>query len=342
MNPVPAMCFFSPLRGGRRPSKRRLVRVAALLSVGLCGGPFAAAQNAAPAVDPEAPPAIVQEAGDPTTFALGDEIVVTVTFDRAVTVTGTPRIALDIGGVQRYANFAAADGAVLRFRYRVQAGDEDTDGLDIVADSLELHGGTITGAGSADAELSHPGQSATATRRPVDGVVPTVIFGGKQNSFEHPDGLVPVFMLFSEQVTGLTLGDFVISNGTPLELDGDEVFLGQTDILYTLQVDPHGEGPFTLTVPANAAQDAAGNGNAASAQYRRLIGTPATVTIAPATSSSTEGEPLEFDLSRSMDNGPPHRPASGEPAGGLPRRQHVVRGNVRDHPGRGIGRLQRR
>ena len=280
------------------------MRVAALLSVSLCAGPFAAAQNAAPVVDPDTPPAIVQDAGDPTTFALGDEIVVTVTFDRAVTVTGTPRIALDIGGVQRYANYAATDGAVLRFRYRVQAGDEDADGLDILADSLELRGGTITGAGSADAELSHPGQAATATRRPVDGVVPTVIFGGKQNSFVHPDGLVPVFMLFSEQVTGLTLGDFVISNGTPLELDGDEVFQGQTNILYTLQVDPHGEGPFTLTVPANAGQDAAGNGNAASAQYRRLIGSPATVTIAPATSSSTEGEPLAFDLSRSMDNGP--------------------------------------
>ena len=137
----------------------------------------------------------------------------------------------------------------------------------------------------------------------MDGVVPTVIFGGKQNSFVNPDGLVSVAMLFSEQVTGLTLDDFAITNGTPLELDGDEVFLGQTGILYTLQVDPDGEGPFTLSVPANAAQDAAGNGNAASSQFRRLIGTPATVSITPGTSSSVEGEPVEFDLARSMDNG---------------------------------------
>ena len=56
----------------------------------------------------------------------------------------------------RYATFASADGAVLRFSYTVQAGDADTDGLDVVADSLELNGGTIMGAGSEAAELSHP------------------------------------------------------------------------------------------------------------------------------------------------------------------------------------------
>ena len=115
-----------------------------------------------------------------------------MTFTRPVTVTGSPRIALDIGGVTRYATFVSASGSLVLFRHVVLAGDEDTDGIDIVADSLELNGGVIEGTSDqVDAALTHPGQSTTDTRRPVDGIVPTASLKIANIAFWPPDGLIP-------------------------------------------------------------------------------------------------------------------------------------------------------
>lgn len=62
---------------------------------------------------------------------------------------------------------------------------------------------------------------------------------------------------FSEAVTGFTAGDIAITNGAPgtfTAVDGDS---------YTLQVVPSSNGLVTVSVGANAAQDAATNGNVA-------------------------------------------------------------------------------
>ena len=75
-------------------------------------------------------------------YETGDVIEVTVTFDRAMTVTGTPRVGLNIGGTTQYANYrSGAENLV--FRYTVQADDADSDGVSINSNSLELNGGTI-------------------------------------------------------------------------------------------------------------------------------------------------------------------------------------------------------
>ena len=84
------------------------------------------------------------------TYGLDETIEVTVTFDQAVTVTGTPRIQLRIGGGAqenlKWANYAGGAGTTaLRFTYVVQAGDMDDNGIYIEADELFLNGGTIQG-----------------------------------------------------------------------------------------------------------------------------------------------------------------------------------------------------
>ena len=84
------------------------------------------------------------------TYGLDETIEVTVTFDQAVTVTGTPRIQLRIGGGAqgnlKWANYAGGTGTTaLRFTYVVQAGDMDDNGIYIEADELFLNGGTIQG-----------------------------------------------------------------------------------------------------------------------------------------------------------------------------------------------------
>ncbi len=264
------------------------------------------AQGNAPAVDPDSPPWIVQSAGDPDTFGLHDEITVELTFDQLVRVSGNPRITLDIGGATRYATFSAADPSLFRqqvlFKYVVQAGDEDSDGLDVIADSLELNGGTIEGSGGVAAVLDHPSQPSTDIRRPVDGVAPTVTFTSSGSPFYSPEGLVPVVVRFSEPVTGVTLDDFVVTNGTAEDLEEDTL-VEPSGSTYSFQVEPDGEGAVTVTLAANAAHDDAGNGNAASPQFRALVGDPATVTITPNTVTTTEGDPVEFELLRSQDNG---------------------------------------
>ena len=82
-----------------------------------------------------------------------------VRFGKRVTVTGMPKLALDIGGVKRAASYHSASsfnsdrGAYLQFRYDVQAADSDGDGIDVAANALTLNGGTIRGADGVDADL---------------------------------------------------------------------------------------------------------------------------------------------------------------------------------------------
>ena len=61
---------------------------------------------------------------------------------------------------------------------------------------------------------------------------------------------------FTEVVTGLELADIVVDNGTASNLQGS----GTT---YTIDVSPTADGPVNVSVIADAAFDAAGNGNPA-------------------------------------------------------------------------------
>ncbi len=107
------------------------------------------------------------------TFERGDTVVATVTFNKAVDVTGAPQLALSIGAQQVGAYASAATGTTsLEFRYVVISGDADTDGLSIRANALTLNGGTIDVAGgTTDALLSlaHHAISNAGGRRVAGG-----------------------------------------------------------------------------------------------------------------------------------------------------------------------------
>ena len=75
-------------------------------------------------------------------------MAVTVTFNKAVDVTGTPQLALGVGSQTRQAGYASGTGTtVLVFRYVVAQADADGDGISIGASALALNGGTIDVAG---------------------------------------------------------------------------------------------------------------------------------------------------------------------------------------------------
>ena len=80
------------------------------------------------------------------TPATAATLTVTLTASEPVIVTGTPRIAIDVGGVTRYATYTGGVGAPLislPFSYAVQAGDFDADGIDVTP-QIDLNGGTLT------------------------------------------------------------------------------------------------------------------------------------------------------------------------------------------------------
>ena len=84
------------------------------------------------------------------TYNLGETISLNVVFNAAVTVTGTPQLALEIGtDTTPRANYASGSGTeTLQFDYEVVAGDEDTDGIGVPEDALTLNGGTISAGGT--------------------------------------------------------------------------------------------------------------------------------------------------------------------------------------------------
>ena len=114
--------------------------------------------------------------GSDRTYAAGDEIRVTVTFNEKVEVTGRPGLQLEFAGGSRTAAYRGGAGTeALVFGYQVAQGESDTDGVGVEADSLS--GGTIRDVAQNPGVLNHEGVSADAGHR-VDGVRPELAASG--------------------------------------------------------------------------------------------------------------------------------------------------------------------
>lgn len=84
---------------------------------------------------------------------------------------------------------------------------------------------------------------------------------------------IPVTIAFSESVTGFTLGEITVGNGTAGNFDGS----GTT---YTADITPSANGVVTVNVGAGVAQDSGGNNNTVATQFSITFDTTApTVTI---------------------------------------------------------------
>ena len=105
-----------------------------------------------------APPVVsgVSIAGSPqdgVAYGAGESIFVHVSFSQEIEVTGSPTLALGVGRSTRQASLLWTSSSGLMFRYDVQAGDRDADGVSILPGALDLDGGSILSAKGADAEL---------------------------------------------------------------------------------------------------------------------------------------------------------------------------------------------
>ena len=203
-----------------------------------------------------------EQVGDWWLYGIDDSIEVTVAFSAAVTVTGIPRLELDVGGSAKAAEYKSTDGNNLKFSYTVAENDEDTDGVSIGANKLTLNGGTIRGAASQDADLSHA-TLALQSKHKVDGIRPSfrsISFSGSNthtlNGYYNEGEEVFIKVRFSEGRTYVS--------GTPqltIDVGGKEkkAELERTSFgdyfFYTVQ-----EGDLDLDGPSFGANSVSMNG----------------------------------------------------------------------------------
>ena len=192
------------------------------------------------------------------TYALGDTIEVTVTFDEPVRVTGTPQLLLQVGNDDRTASYHHGMGKALLFTYTVVEDDADNDGVSIAANQLSLNGGAIKDAGGNDGVLAHPlllphlwhkvnGMSAQHPPPPHTSTVTPGTSGGGGSGGFGPAPVAPSF------VAGFRATRAVAENAQPGDAVGEPVVATHPDelgITYSLS----GTDAASFTVDAETGQ----------------------------------------------------------------------------------------
>ena len=248
--------------------------------------------------------------GTDDTYAIGDSVTATVTFDKAVDVTSGPQITLLFDTAEKAAACAAATNTTtMECSYEVAANDTAPDGVGIKANSLvRAHGGTIYATGSTTnaATLTHSAQSLQSGHL-VDGIRPTLVTTGNNSPRTSGDG-TKVLLTFSEPVFLANLAGFTVavagSTATPDNVSRN----ADGTIELTLDSADTASAGETVTVElaAGVVQDAtAGNGNAALAAttvLNQVSAAPSAPTNLMAEPAPDETPQLAVDLSWTAPN----------------------------------------
>ena len=205
------------------------------------------------------PPAVVGLAiesrpTDGRAYGIAERIVVAVRFDQDVAVSGTPRLAVRIGGRTRWARFAGnRGGGEIVFSYDVALADRDADGIGVAKDALALNSGAIRYPDGPDADLSlgdHAIANAAGHRVRGDRLALADGAATVELSRLFPDG--------SESYAA-TAGDpgelrLSVADGV-LSVTADEVAVGGSVRVTVTATGPDGEAlsaSFTVDVPGGA------------------------------------------------------------------------------------------
>ena len=247
--------------------------------------------------------------GDDNTYAVGDTVAATVTFDGAVDITGTPQLPLLLGGTEKNADCAAATNTTTMVcSYEVAANDAAPAGVAIRANTLALNGGTIRAAGSttSDASLTHTGAAAQAAHK-VDGVKPTLVATGSNAPRTSADGTKAV-LTFSEDIgsvdrTRITLIKTLLSATSTLatiaaSTSGDTVEITLTSALTSSDTS------VTVELAAGAVDDLAGNGNAAVAETAVTTADNTAPTLTGASTFQNDTVVLSYDEALDLTSQP--------------------------------------
>ena len=125
--------------------------------------------------------AITSDPGADNTYAIDDDIAVTFTFDKNITLSGgvstAPYIYLNVGTTEREVGctVGTAPTMVLVCTYTVAVRDEDNNGVNVGGGTIQQHArNVILGPLGQRANVQHQGLSDNSGHK-VDGVRPTVV-----------------------------------------------------------------------------------------------------------------------------------------------------------------------
>ena len=202
-------------------------------------------------------------------YTVGANINVSVTFSKAVNVTGTPLLSLNSGGTASYVSGSGT--ATLSFLYTVAAG-QNSSHLDATSTSaLTLNGGTIIDGSGTAANLTLPtpgaaGSLGANTNIVIDTTAPTVVsysvdFGietyslvGASRTTHLPWSVTGITVTFSKPIATATAASLSGISATGLSGLGTNTLTWTFGAITnaTLSTSLAGSG-------ANAIKDAAGN-----------------------------------------------------------------------------------
>lgn len=248
-------------------------------------------------------------------YNAGDVLTFTVNASENVNVdtrSGTPRLALDIGGVIRYANYVSGNGtSVLVFQYTIQAGNNASNGIGLPG-SIDLNGSTVRdGAGNdMNLQLNAPGIASGVM---VDTVAPRISDIARVDITPSNASSLRYTVTFDESVSGVDSADFSLAlTGT---VSGRIASVTRIDgRTYQVLVDNlAGAGSVRLDLNASntGIVDVAGNAisgglNGSIYALDRVAPSVTSVTV-PASGAYTAGQTLDFKVNTNeavlVDNG---------------------------------------
>jgi hypothetical protein len=143
-------------------------------------------------------------------------------------------------------------------------------------------------AGVAQDAAGNNNTAATSLTRTFDSVNPTVTLS--TTASQPTNSAIPVTVTFSEDVTGLALSDFTVTNATLGNLSGS----GKN---YTRTATPAAQSTVSISLPNASVLDVAQLGNVASNQLNRTFDNVApTVSINSASASATNASPIAVTI----------------------------------------------
>jgi hypothetical protein len=241
------------------------------------------------------------------TYKINDVITITVEFSAIVNVdntNGTPRILLETGTNNQYANYISGSGnSTLNFTYTIIEGDISSDLAYFSENALELNGGTINDVNGIYASLllSTPGTSNSLSDNKeitIDGIRPFVTID-LDDAQTTPTNNSPVRFkaVFSENVTGFNSSciEYSTSTANPTNIN-----ITGTGADYIIEVTGMTQnGTVIVNIPADKVTDDAGNYNVASTNTENLVVYNAEkptviITLDDAQTTPTNNSPVRF------------------------------------------------
>ncbi len=239
-------------------------------------------------------------------YGVGSVITLTVAFNEAVLVTGTPTLLLETGTTDRNAVYTSGSGTnTLTFIYTVQAGDISADLDQFSSNALALSGGTIRDAAGNNAILTlaaPAGQGSLGANKAIviDGVAPTLAITSNVAAVKIGETATITFTFSEDPGASFVPGDITTTGGSLGAITGSGLTRTAT---FTPAVNTAANA--IITVAGASYTDAAGNAGAAGTTPALAIDTMApTVSITSNVPTVKIGETATVTFTFSEEPGP--------------------------------------